>query len=183
MSTFWHPLLPCWYLFALHVPPPQRTFALFSYLLPSQKKFFFEWKMGEWKERKDLPFFINSAWTINIFFHSYIYIENKNTYKKTLNEKRNVYDFLIKNTFICWTRLKIEKLLATAKQLIPSPVHFDSVFKDSPPPFTTNVILKFPLITTTSIFPTLNLHYYVVGRLANSMFQFKNWKRVLCHTK
>ena len=66
------------------------------------------------------------------------------------------------------------KLLASAKRLIPLHVHFDSVFKDSLPSFTANVILKFPLITTTITFPTLNLHYYVVGRLANSMFQFKN---------
>ena len=171
-------------MFAL--PLPQRTFALLSYLLLSQKKLFFEWKRKEWKERKDLIFFYKlnmNYWYI--FFQLRIHWQEKylQVHKKTLNEKRNVYDFLIKNTFICWTRLKIEKLLGTAKQLITPPAHFDSVFKDSPPSFTTNVILKVPLITTTSIFPTLNLHYYVVGRLANSMFQFKNWERVLCHTK
>ena len=36
--------------------------------------------------------------------------------KIMLNEKKNV--FLIKNTIICWTRLKADKLLATSKQLI-----------------------------------------------------------------
>ena len=33
-------------------------------------------------------------------------------------EKKKVYDFLIKSTFICWTRLKTKKHLATGKQLI-----------------------------------------------------------------
>ena len=42
-----------------------------------------------------------------MFFHSYIYNNNK----------KNVYAFLIKNTFIYWARLKIAKLLATAQQL------------------------------------------------------------------
>ena len=159
---------------------PSSTYVCFIELpSPLSKKVIFRMKNGGVKREKRLNFFfINSTWTINIVFHSYIYIKNKNTYSFI-----NVYDFLIKNAFICWTRLKIEKILATAKQLIPPPVHFDSAFKDSPPPFATNVILKFSLITTTSIFPTLNLNYYVVGRLANSMFQFKNWKRVLCHTK
>ena len=96
---------------------------------PLSKKFIFRLKNGGVKREKRLNFFINSTWTINIFFHSYIYIKNKNTYRFI-----NVYDFLIKNTFICWTRLKTEKLLATAKQLIPPPVHLDSVFQDSPPP-------------------------------------------------
>ena len=32
--------------------------------------------------------------------------------------KKNINAFLIKNNFVCWTRLKTEKLLATAKQLI-----------------------------------------------------------------
>ena len=36
-----------------------------------------------------------------------------------LNEKKNVYAFLIKKpNFICWTRLKIEKLSASFTQLV-----------------------------------------------------------------
>ena len=53
------------------------------------------------------------------FLHSYIYNGNKIIYRfiKTLIEKKYVYGFLIKkNTFICWTRLKTVKLLATAMQ-------------------------------------------------------------------
>ena len=32
--------------------------------------------------------------------------------------QKNVHGYLIKNTFICWSKLKTEKLLATAKQLL-----------------------------------------------------------------
>ena len=71
-------------------------------------------------------------------------------------KKKIIYLFNNK-TFLCWTRLKTEKLLATAKQLIrnnffcclknqdfflqskhkdrfelTSPVHLRSLFKDSP---------------------------------------------------
>ena len=111
--------------------PTSSTYVCFIELpSPLSKKVILRMKNGGVKREKRLNFFfINSTWTINIFFHSYIYIKNKNTYRFI-----NVYDFLIKNTFICWTRLKTEKLLATAKQLIPPPVHLDSVFKDSPPP-------------------------------------------------
>ena len=71
-----------------------------------------------------------------------------------LNEKKMFMPYVY--TFICWTRLKTEKLLATAEQLIrknsacclqkrtnfftdrlvpPLPVRFHSLFKDpSPPP-------------------------------------------------
>ena len=35
--------------------------------------------------------------------------------------KKNVSTLLIKNTFICWTKLKTEKHLTTAKQLIRPP--------------------------------------------------------------
>ena len=33
-------------------------------------------------------------------------------------KKKKIYSFLIKNNFICWTRLKTEKHLGTVKQLI-----------------------------------------------------------------
>ena len=56
------------------------------------------------------------------FLHSYIYNDNKNIYMfiKNVKWKKNVYAFLIKKTpnFICWTRLKTEKLSASFTQLV-----------------------------------------------------------------
>ena len=54
----------------------------------------------------------------NICIYIYIYIkEYLHVHKITLNENKMPTP-LIKHTFICWTRLKTEKLLATALQLI-----------------------------------------------------------------
>ena len=81
--------------------------------------------------------------------------------------KKNVYAFLIKVTFIYWTRLKTSKLLATAQQLIrknslfavwkirqfffteqtyryawpiPPTAHFCLLFKEPSPPSTLNAL-------------------------------------------
>ena len=44
--------------------------------------------------------------------------KNLQIQKKIAEMRKNVCAFLIKNTFICWTRLKTAKPSATAKQLI-----------------------------------------------------------------
>ena len=54
----------------------------------------------------------------NICIYIYIYIkEYLHVHKITLNENKMPTP-LIKHTFTCWTRLKTEKILATAMQLI-----------------------------------------------------------------
>ena len=53
-----------------------------------------------------------------IYVYTYIYIkEYLHVHKITLNENKMPTP-LIKHTFTCWTRLKTEKILATAMQLI-----------------------------------------------------------------
>ena len=47
--------------------------------------------------------------TIKIFIYMFI---------RSVEGKKNLYAFLMKNTVICWTKLKTEKRLATAEQLI-----------------------------------------------------------------
>ena len=76
---------------------------------PSPKKVMwcsriFEWKIGEWKERWKY-FFCKHK--ISIFYTV--------MYTTTIKIFKNVCcTFLMKNAFICWTRLKTAKLLATA---------------------------------------------------------------------
>ena len=56
-----------------------------------------------------------------MFFTQLLYIQwqkNLQIQKKIAEMRKNVCAFLIKNTFICWTRLKTAKPSATAKQLI-----------------------------------------------------------------
>ena len=56
-----------------------------------------------------------------MFFTQLLYIQwqkNLQIKKKIAEMRKNVCAFLIKNTFICWTRLKTAKPSATAKQLI-----------------------------------------------------------------
>ena len=75
-------------------------------------------KIGEWKEKL---FFCNLSIKDQCFLHSYYLYNDKKIYKfkkKIAEMRKNVCAFLIKNTFICWTRLKTAKPSATAKQLI-----------------------------------------------------------------
>ena len=56
-----------------------------------------------------------------MFFTQLLYIQwqkNLQIQKKIAEMRKNVCAFLIKYTFICWTRLKTAKPSATAKQLI-----------------------------------------------------------------
>ena len=100
--------------------PPQRTFALVSYspLKKSSatfmnKKYF---RIKNWGEKKEkmINFLVNSTQKINVFY-TVIYLQ---VHKKSLNKKKCLLVFDKKTTFICWTRLKTAKLLATIKQLI-----------------------------------------------------------------
>ena len=83
ISNFWQPLLACWYLFVLHATtplPPSSMYVCFIELPPPlSKKVIFRMKNGRVRRKKRLNFVCKL--NINYFFHSYIYIDNKNNYK------------------------------------------------------------------------------------------------------
>ena len=93
-SFYIYPPLPLQRAFVLvsYLPPLQESFATFMTLISNKN-----WGM---KRKKRINFFVNSAYKVNVFLHSYIYNDNTNIYMfiKNVKQNKNVYPFLIKKT-------------------------------------------------------------------------------------
>ena len=89
---------PC----SFYMYPHQGTFTLLSYC-PSEKKFCNAYKFLNEKSRsenREKNFFVDSKDKTLMLLHSHMCNDNKNIYmfiKKTINGKKEVYSFLIKN--------------------------------------------------------------------------------------
>ena len=113
----------CSTLFVLHVPLPQRTFTLVTNTpsfanTPPLRKYSATLMNIRMKNRgvnREKKVYLLCKWNIKDQFilNSYIYNDNKNIdmfiKKASNNKKKNVYLFLLKNTFIYLSRLKTEK--------------------------------------------------------------------------
>ena len=122
----------CSTLFVLHVPLPQRTFTLVTNTpsfanTPPLRKYSATLMNIRMKNRgvnreKKVYLLCKRNIKDQFILNSYIYNDNKNIdmfiKKASNNNKKNVYLFLLKNTFIYLSRLKTEKFSGTPNQLV-----------------------------------------------------------------
>ena len=101
---------------------------------------FFEWKIEDWKERKELVFLEIQHKRWQYFLHRYIYDNNnENIYMFIYKKKLKKYLHRFNKTFSNYHCLKNQAIFSQSEHRYrfnpsPPPVWFDSLFKDLPLP-------------------------------------------------